>query len=145
MYAFWLYRVVVSSHQNNGMTKTAVSLSSHSGATRSLRNDQQHYGTFKIPEKIPAEDDWEPDYKHNVCMICKEVAFNMVNKFTVAYFSFSYLTQFFFGNFGLLLLLYTCGDCDDRPYAPLEYMFFSGKSVHFQSTHTVYLNLDQRL
>jgi hypothetical protein len=52
-----------------------------SGATRSFRsstNEQQQFGIFKIPEKIPAEEDWEPDYKHSVCMICKEVAFNMV-------------------------------------------------------------------
>ncbi|XP_028414314.1 zinc finger FYVE domain-containing protein 26-like isoform X2 [Dendronephthya gigantea] len=47
------------------------------GATRSLRSEKQHPGTFKIPEKIPAEEDWEPDYKHSVCMICKEVTFNM--------------------------------------------------------------------
>ncbi|CAB3984966.1 zinc finger FYVE domain-containing 26 isoform X1, partial [Paramuricea clavata] len=66
--------------------KTTTPIKGHqrhasTGATRSFRrsstNESQQSGSFKIPEKIPAEGDWEPDYKHSVCMICKEVAFNM--------------------------------------------------------------------
>ena len=50
------------------------------GAMRSSRksSENEQYGAFRIPNKIPAEEDWEPDYKHSVCMICKEVVFNMV-------------------------------------------------------------------
>jgi hypothetical protein len=61
--------------------KTVIFRFVFSGSTRSFRrsaSDQQQSGNFKIPEKIPDEEDWEPDYKHSVCMICKEVAFNMV-------------------------------------------------------------------
>ena len=52
------------------MQSTSKSFASTSGSS---------HNNFRIPSQVPSEEDWEPDYKHTVCMICKEVTFNMVS------------------------------------------------------------------